>query len=54
MEYAFSTAAPTLGDEGTGTAETVLTAAEYYGGTLDWYDLDVNPAMTTAPLPITA
>ncbi len=46
MEYAFCTAAPTHSADGTLTAETVLTAREYYGGTLDWYDFDVNPAMT--------
>jgi hypothetical protein len=41
MEYAFCTAAPTS-DPSAG--ETVLTAREYYGGTLDWYDFDLNPS----------
>lgn len=42
MEYAFCTAAPTSADPSAG--ETVLTAREYYGGTLDWYDFDLSPS----------
>lgn len=39
LEYAFSVAAP---HSTVATADTVLTAREYYEGTLDWYAFDVR------------
>lgn len=41
MEYEFSCALP--GDEG----NTILTANEYYSGSLDWYSLDINKKTAT-------
>ena len=49
LEYQFSCSAPE------GEAEKVYTAEEYYHGRLDWYSVDVDPALKTidgeAPVP---
>lgn len=41
LEYQFKCSAPQL------DGEQVLTAAEYYHGHLDWYNLNFNPAIKT-------
>jgi hypothetical protein len=47
MEYAFSIAAPLGSTSPTiPTAETVLTAQEYPGGSLDWFAFDLAPQMS--------
>ncbi|MFN8059517.1 MAG: hypothetical protein U0Q12_10145 [Vicinamibacterales bacterium] len=43
LEYSFSCSAPSA------QGDTVYSADEYYGGTLDWHSLDVGESMPPAP-----